>query len=94
MDRFDLNTLQFGLFTQKLKVKISPLVAAIMIDHYMHLNKDEIGIGLIYGKPLSGAIHVTNAIGLRAELDHNGIMSIDKELGFKLHNLTLHVNPA
>lgn len=66
MDRFDLNTLQYGLFAQKLQVKISPLVPAIMIDHYMHLDKKNVGIGLIYGKPMEGALHITNAIGLRS----------------------------
>ena len=94
MDRFDLNTLQYGLFAQKLHVKISPLVPAIMIDHYMHLDKKNVGIGLIYGKSIGGALHITNAIGLRSEVDKNGIVSIDKELGYKLHNLTLHVNPS
>ncbi len=75
-------------------MKVSPLVPAIMIDHYMHLDKKSVGIGLIYGKPLEGAMHITNAIGLRAEVDKQGIISIDKELGYKLHNLTLHVNPT
>ena len=97
MQQFDLSSLEFGLFTDNLKVKIHPLVPAILIDHYMHLNKNQMGIGLIYGKNKAGVLHITNAIGLSESEDNDpndGALAIDKDLGIKLHNLTSFLNSS
>ena len=96
MQQFDLSSLEFGLFTDNLKVKIHPLVPAILIDHYMHLNKNQMGIGLIYGKNKAGVLHITNAIGLSESEDNdpNAGMAIDKDLGIKSHNLATFLNSS